>query len=43
MVELKRNKKTGIVEVWKNGVKVDKVVTIGDDIKKRKKSWPLIL
>lgn len=30
MVELRRNKKTGIVEAFKDGKKVGKVVTMGD-------------
>jgi hypothetical protein len=34
MKELKRNKKTGIVEVWENGKKIGEIVTIGDMVKK---------
>lgn len=30
MIEFKRNKKTGILEVWKNGKKVGEIVTMGD-------------
>lgn len=30
MKELKRNKDTGIVEVWENGVKVGEIITMGD-------------
>lgn len=32
MIEFKRNKKTGILEVWKNGKKVGKIETMGDDV-----------
>jgi hypothetical protein len=32
MIEFKRNKKTGIVEVWKDGKKIGEVVTMGDQI-----------
>lgn len=32
MVEFKRNKKTGIVEIWKDGKKVGEIRTMGDDI-----------
>lgn len=41
MITFKRNKKTGIVEVWKNGKKTGKIYTMGDEIKnngKRKDS-----
>lgn len=34
MVELRRNKKTGIVESFKDGKKVGEVVTMGDMTKK---------
>ena len=34
MILLKRNKKTGIVESWKNGKKIGMVITIGDEVKK---------
>lgn len=34
MIELKRNKRTGIVEAWKNGKKVGEVITMGDEVKK---------
>lgn len=33
MIEFKRNKETGIVEVWKDGKKVGEVITMGDEIK----------
>lgn len=32
MKEFKRNKKTGILEVWENGKKIGEVITMGDDI-----------
>ena len=32
MKELKRNKNTGIVEVWENGKKVGEIVTMGDEV-----------
>ena len=34
-MEFKRNKKTGIVEVWKNGKKVGEIATMGDEVKKK--------
>lgn len=34
MIEFIRNKETGILEVWKNGNKIDEVITMGDEIKK---------
>lgn len=34
MIEFKRNKKTGIVEAWKDGKKVGEVITMGDMVKK---------
>lgn len=34
MIELKRNKETGIVEAWENGKKIGEVITIGDEVKK---------
>lgn len=34
-MEFKRNKETGILEVWKDGVKVGEVVTMGDTIEDR--------
>lgn len=33
-ITFKRNKETGIVEVWKNGKKIGEVVTMGDEVKK---------
>lgn len=30
MIEFKRNKETGILEVWKNGQKVGDIITMGD-------------
>lgn len=32
MIEFKRNKETGIVEIWKDGKKVGEVITMGDEI-----------
>lgn len=32
MKSLKRNKDTGIVEVWENGVKVGEIITMGDEV-----------
>jgi hypothetical protein len=34
MIELRRNKETGIVEAWKNGEKIGDVITMGDEVKK---------
>ena len=31
-IELKRNKKTGLVEAWENGKKVGKITTMGDHV-----------
>lgn len=31
MVELRRNKKTGIVEAFRNGKKVGPIITMGDE------------
>lgn len=36
MTEFKRNKKTGILEVWKDGKKVGNVITMGDEMNGRK-------
>lgn len=33
MKEFKRNKETGILEVWENGKKIGEVITMGDDVK----------
>lgn len=38
MIEFRRNKKTGILEVWKDGKKTGIIQTMGDDIKKKKKN-----
>ena len=35
MIEFKRNKETGILEVWKNGKKIGEVITMGDQIMKK--------
>ena len=32
MIEFRRNKETGILEVWKNGKYVGDVITMGDNI-----------
>lgn len=32
MVKFRRNKKTGVVEVWKNGKKTGKITTMGDNV-----------
>lgn len=32
MIEFKRNKKTGVVEAWKNGNLVGPIITMGDEI-----------
>jgi len=34
MIEFKRNKKTGILEVWKNGKKIGEIRSMGDEVKK---------
>ena len=31
MIEFRRNKKTGVVEAYKNGKKVGNIKTMGDD------------
>lgn len=33
MIEFKRNKKTGILEVWKDGKKIGEIRMMGDDVK----------
>lgn len=38
MIELKRNKETGIVESWKDGKKIGEVITMGDMVKKDEKA-----
>lgn len=30
-MELVRNKETGIVEAWENGVKIGEIITMGDE------------
>lgn len=32
MIEFKRNKETGILEVWKDGKKIGEIRTMGDDV-----------
>ena len=34
MTEFKRNKKTGIVEVWRDGKHIGEVITMGDEVMK---------
>lgn len=36
-LEFIRNKKTGILEVFKNGHKIGEIKTMGDEVKKIKK------
>ena len=36
MIEFKRNKKTGIIEAWKDGKKIGEVRTMGDDVSVKK-------
>ncbi len=33
MIEFVRNKETGILEVWKNGIKIGIITTMGDKIR----------
>ena len=33
MIEFVRNKETGILEVWKNEIKVGVIITMGDKIR----------
>ncbi len=33
MIEFRRNKETGIVEVWKNGKKIGEIKTMGDELR----------
>lgn len=40
MIEFKRNKKTGIVEVWENGKKTGEIRSMGDDINDNNKHNP---
>ena len=35
MIEFKRNKETGILEVWKDGKKIGEIRTMGDDMNGR--------
>ena len=32
MKEFRRNKETGILEVWENGKKVGEIITMGDEV-----------
>lgn len=36
-IEFKRNKETGILEVWKNGQKVGEIITMGDIVNENNK------
>jgi hypothetical protein len=36
-MEFKRNEKTGILEIWKDGKKIGKIITMGDEIKNGKR------
>lgn len=40
MIEFKRNKKTGILEAWKNGKLVGPVITQGDETSAETKEKP---
>lgn len=33
-MDLRRNKNTGVVEIWKNGKKVGRIITMGDEVRK---------
>lgn len=35
MIEFKRNKETGILEVWKDGKEIGDIITIGDKINEK--------
>lgn len=37
MIEFRRNKETGILEVWKDGKKIGEVITMGDEVKRESK------
>lgn len=37
MIEIKRNKKTGIMESWKDGKKIGEIISMGDTILKKEK------
>lgn len=32
MIEFRRNKETGILEVWKDGKKTGEIITMGDEV-----------
>lgn len=34
MIEFVRNKETGILEAWENGIKIGVIITMGDKIRK---------
>lgn len=37
MIEFKRNKEIGILEVWKDGKKIGEIITMGDEVHKEAK------
>ena len=37
MIKFVRNKETGILEIWKSGIKIGVVTTMGDKIYKKAK------
>ena len=43
MIEFVRNKETGILEVWKNGIKIGVITTMGDEVHKEAKWIKCIL
>lgn len=40
MIELRRNKETGVVEAWKDGKRIGNISTMGDDIDGRTTDKP---
>lgn len=38
MIEFKRDKKTGVLEAYKDGKKIGAVETMGDDVKKEREN-----
>lgn len=38
IMEFKRNKKTGILEVWKDGKKVGEIITMGDNVNGKRRN-----
>ncbi len=41
MIKFRRNKETGVLEVWENGEKVGEIVTMGDEIESSKEIKPV--